>query len=370
MKIKNQRETILHLIETSDVGGAEKVMIDLACGLEKRGFHSIACLRKEGMLYDELVKRGVETYVLEENGFFDLGFLVKLVMIVIKKKVSIIHAHEFLMNVYGTIVGMISATPVVITLHGKLYYVDKWWRRLALRFASLFSQLTCVSEDLQCYVSKELQIPYNRIKTIYNGIDTKIRVRGNNYSLIKTELGIRDGYKIVGTVANLNPIKGHIYLLRAIPTIIQEYPKIIFLFVGKGEEEQKLRSEAMNLGISDYVRYLGFRSDVPELLSLMDIFVLPSLSECLPLSVLEAMAFSIPAVVTNVGGNREIIDDGVTGYVVPAGDPERLAEKILLLLRDKKNAECIGLKGSETIGRKFSIDKMLEQYRSLYNSLL
>lgn len=362
-------KTILHLIETSDLGGAENVMINLATNFEKRGFHSIVCLRNEGMLYNEVVERGVEAYVIEEKGFFDFTFLIKLVMVVRKKKVSLIHAHEFLMNIYGTLAGMMSGTPVVTTLHGKLYYVDKWRRRLALRFVSLLSQLTCVSEDLRCYVSKELKIPNNRIKTIYNGIDTKVRKK-DNYALIRSELGIKDSYMIVGTVANLDAIKGHTYLLRAIPSVIQEFPHVVFLFIGKGDQEEKLREEARTLGISEYVRFLGFRSDVPEFLNSLDVFVLPSLSECLPLSVLEAMSFCVPVVVTDVGGNREIIDDGVTGYIVPPADSKALADNISLLLRDRKIAQTVGSRGSEVIDRKFSLQAMLAQYESLYHSLL
>ncbi len=370
MQVHTGVKTILHLIETTELGGAEKVLVNLAWGLEKRDFYSIVCLREEGSLQRELMERGVETYILKEGGFFDLRFLMNLLGLVIRKRVSIIHAHEFLMNVYGTVLGVLSARPVVTTLHGKFYYIEKWRRRTALRLVSRFSQLVCVSEDLRFFVSKSLQIPSHRIKTIHNGVDLDTSLRNKVGSNIKSELGIEDGCKVIGTIASLYPIKGHRYLLYAIPNIIQRYPKVIFLFIGKGEEEEKLRNEAANIGVSSSVRFLGFRSDVLELLNSMNVFVLPSLSECLPLSVLEAMASCVPAVVTDVGGVREIIEDGETGYVVPSRDPTVLAEKILALLENEKKATSMGLKAREVIRNRFSLKKMMDEYTALYNSLI
>jgi glycosyltransferase involved in cell wall biosynthesis len=227
----------------------------------------------------------------------------------------------------------------------------------------------CVSEDLRGFVSEKIGIPKNRIVTIYNGIDTELFAKSEKAVLMKEKFGIKNGQKVVGTVANLNPMKGHTYLLKAIPSIIQDYPSVVFLFVGKGDQEEKLRKEALDLGIFEYVKFLGFRSDIPELLNLMDVFVLPSLSECLPLSVLEAMALSVPTVVTDVGGIREIIKDQETGYIVPPADPAALADKISLLLGDRTNARSIGLGGREAVDEKFSIETMLAQYQSLYNSL-
>jgi glycosyltransferase involved in cell wall biosynthesis len=367
--METKTRTILHLIETSDLGGAENVMINLVTNLEEDGYHSIVCLRKEGALYDELIKRGIEAHIINEEGFFDVRFVINLFVLVRMKKVSLIHAHEFLMNVYGTIVGKLSGRPVVTTLHGKFYYYEKWRRRFALQLVSKFSQLVCVSEDLRGFVSEKIGIPKNRIVTIYNGIDTELFAKSEKAVLMKEKFGIKNGQKVVGTVANLNAMKGHTYLLKAIPSIIRDYPSVVFLFVGKGDQEEKLRKEALDLGIFEYVKFLGFRSDIPELLNLMDVFVLPSLSECLPLSVLEAMALSVPTVVTDVGGIREIIKDQETGYIVPPADPAALADKISLLLGDRTNARSIGLGGREAVDEKFSIETMLAQYQSLYNSL-
>ncbi len=368
--MKLEEKTVLHLIETSDVGGAERVMMSLACGLKEKGFRSIACLRRQGDLNRELIQRGIETYILKENGVFDFGFLGRLLRVVAKKQISLIHAHEFLMNMYGSALGFLSARPVVTTLHGKFYFYEKWRRRSALRLVSRLSQLVCVSEDLRDFVSANLGIPKNRIRTIYNGVDGVRSGDPRKRNSRKSELGIQSEWKVVGTIANLYPVKGHTYLLKAIPGIVARYPEVIFLFCGSGGEEQKLRTEAQELGVSEKVRFLGFRRDIPDLLELMDLFVLPSLSECLPLSVLEAMAVSLPVVMTGVGGCREMIKDRETGYIVPPADPAALEEKIVLLLQDEKQAKAMGLRAREEFTRKFSLEVMLDNYSALYDSLI
>jgi glycosyltransferase involved in cell wall biosynthesis len=361
---------VLHTIETTGPGGAENVLISLATGLDRMKFQSFVCLRNEGWLKDELDRRGVKTFIIEEKGSFDVGFLLKILLLVVREKISLIHAHEFGMSVYGSIVGSLARRRVVTTIHGRNYYWKKMRRRLAMRIASRLSQMVTVSMEQQYFLQEKTGIRPKMLKTIYNGIDISEYARNNNTASKKLELGINGGTKVVGTVGNLYPVKGQTYLLKAIPSILEDCPDVIFLFIGRGDQEQVLRHEVIDLGINEHVCFLGFRSDVPALLDLMDVFTLPSLEECLPLSVLEAMAKSVPPVVTDVGGNREIIKDGKTGFIVPPANPEALAEKIILLLKCKELAEGFGARASSEVKMKFSREAMLSCYESLYNTLL
>lgn len=370
MDSRNQKRIILHLIETGGPGGAEKVLIDLASGFNDGRFESIVCLRKEGWLSGELIKRGIETHVFSENEVNDIVFLVKLLEIVQKRRVSIIHAHEFLMNAYSTFIGILSRKPVLTTVHGKSYYCEAWRRMLMMRFASRFSRMITVSNDLLHFLVEMTGIKPHRLKTIYNGIDLAAFKPASSVKPTRLSIGINENDFVIGTVGNLYLIKGHTYLINAIPIIVREVQNVVFLFAGRGDQEEHLRTETVNLGIQSKVKFLGFRSNVPELLSLMDVFVLPSLGECLPLSILEAMAMCVPPVVTDVGGNKEIIENGKTGYLVPPGDTEALAEKILFLLRDKGAAEAIGRDARKKVEEKFSLELMLANYDSMYRSLL
>lgn len=364
------KKTILHIIETGGPGGAENVLINLSSGLDKERFNSIALLCKKGWLYDELVKHGIETYVFEEDSLWGLAFLARFIALVVKKKVAIIHAHEFLMSLYATVVGVLTARQIITTMHGKYYYWEKRRRRIAMRLISRFSQMVSVSEELRHFIAGKTGIPVKRIQTVYNGIDLQKYCKSVEIAPKKLQLGIKEGIKVICSVGNLYPVKGHTYLLKAIPKIVHEYPDVVFLFAGRGGEEKKLLLEAEHLGITDYVKFLGFRSDIADLLSISDIFVLPSLAESLPLSVLEAMAMGIPPIVTDVGGNREIIEDQKTGFIVPPANPEALSEKIILLLKDEELANRIREQARVAIIKKFSLEGMTAQYESLYLSLL
>jgi glycosyltransferase involved in cell wall biosynthesis len=366
---KNHEMNVLHLIGTSGPGGAENVLINLAGGLKKRGHQSVAVLRKRGWLYDELMKNDIETIIIHEEGMFDFTFLIKLLALIKKKKISHIHAHEFLMSLYGAVVGLLAAKPVITTFHGKNYYWEKARRRIIMRWVSRLSSMVAVSDDLRAFLSDKVGIRKQRVQTIYNGVDV------NKYNEVapgtdeKRLLHVQETDTIVGTVGNLYVVKGQTYLLKAIPAVLRSRPNTVFLFAGRGDQEGALRSEAKSLGIEDNVRFLGFRSDVPRLLGIMDIFILPSLSECLPLSVLEAMVMGVPSIVTDVGGNREIIDDTQTGYIVPPANPEALAEKILFLLNDTERAKKMGEKAREAITTHFSLPAMIDKYETLYRSL-
>jgi glycosyltransferase involved in cell wall biosynthesis len=371
VKKQTCRHTILHLIETKGPGGAEKVLIALADSMNQKRFRSVVCLRDTGWLYEKLLERGIKSFILKDTGLlFDVGYVGKLMRICKQEKVTLIHAHEFLMNFYGSLVGILSRIPVVTTVHGRYYYWEKARRRMAMRFSAKHSQMVTVSQELSGFLEEKVGIPVERLRTIYNGISVGIYSHKKDNISKMTLPGISSKTKIVGTVGNLYPVKGQIHLLRAIPLILQECPDVIFLFAGRGQLEETLKSEAVDLGIWDYVRFLGFVSDVPALLNILDVFTLPSLDECFPLSVLEAMAHAVPPVVTDVGGNREIIKEGETGYIVPPANPKALAGSIIRLLKDKELAKSMGEQAFEEVQKNFSLETMLSQYEGLYNSLI
>jgi glycosyltransferase involved in cell wall biosynthesis len=204
---------------------------------------------------------------------------------------------------------------------------------------------------------------------VYNGINIEEYKEPTDIERKKREIGIKKDESIIGNVASLFPVKGQIYFLAAAKEVIKEFPKVKFLIIGEGWIEDKLKEEADKLGITSHVEFLGFRNDVKELLNIMDMFVLPSLSEGLPFSLLEAMACRIPVIATKVGGIPEIIDDGMNGFLVPPADPEALAEKIKCLLEDPIGADRLAQRGYEKI-ELFDIQSMLKAYEEIYSGLI
>lgn len=362
-------KTILHLIETRGPGGAENVFLALANGINKNRYRSIACLRATGWVHEQLTKQGISTYLISDRGMLDPGFVGALVRLCRRENVALIQCHEFLMNFYGSVAGFLCRIPVVTTVHGRYYYWEKARRRWAMRFAARRSQMITVSEELRGFLVQKVGIPDERLKTIYNGIDLGKHCRAVSRGPGPAGLGPDAQPQVVGTVGNLYPVKGQAYLLQAIPSILKEFPHAIFAFAGRGDLEETLKRQAVDFGIEAHVRFLGFVEDVPALLDTFDVFVLPSLAEVFPLSVLEAMAHGVPPVVTDVGGNREIMEDGVSGYIVPPADPSALAEKIALLLRNRELARGMAEKAHETVRNRFSLEAMLSGYERLYDSL-
>lgn len=190
---------------------------------------------------------------------------------------------------------------------------------------------------------------------------------------VREELGIGEGTTIVGTVGNVNPVKGHMYLVRAAETLKTESDgDIVVLIAGKivesrGKYFHQLQSLRENLNVKDVVHFLGRRNDVPSLLSAFDVFVLPSTAEACPMAVLEAMAAEKPIVASNVGGIPEQIDDGESGWLVPAENPSELAKAILDTLDDENEARRRGKNARQKAVETFSLERCVERHVTVYN---
>ena len=167
-------KTVLHLIETSGPGGAEKMLISLVEHLDKSQYGSIICLLKDGWLNRQLRDRGCETVIIPQNHSVDFGWLFKLMRLIRKRAISVIHAHEFVMNAYGSIASVITGVPIVTTVHGRSYYCEKLRRRLAYRFAARQSVMVAVSDSIMHFLVREIGIKPERIRRIYNGVSTNL----------------------------------------------------------------------------------------------------------------------------------------------------------------------------------------------------
>jgi len=363
--------TILHLIETWDPGGAEKMLISLVTSLDTTHYRSVICLLKDGWLNRQLRHRGFDTVILPQRKGLDPGWIYQCMRLIRQKKVDLLHAHEFAMNFYGCIAARIMGIPIITTVHGKGYYADKWRRRFAYRFVSRNSlRMVAVSEDVRHFLITEVGASPDHLATIYNGIDPKPFTPSEEVAGIRKELGIEGTALVIGTIGSLYPVKGHGYLLNAAARVASVLPGAIFLIAGRGELLNPLQEEAGKLGIIKNVRFLGFREDIQAILQAMDLFVLPSLSEGLSLSLLEAMAAGKPVVATNVGGNPEVVLHGITGYLVPPKDPESLALRVVELLKDRSLAQQFGANGQRRVYERFRIEQMVKSYQELYKEAL
>ncbi len=208
-------------------------------------------------------------------------------------------------------------------------------------------------------------MPPDRVYAVPNGIDATPYLDDADRTNIRRELGLAEGDVAVGTLAHFTPRKAHADLLKAAVIAVRSAPSLVLLWAGEGPLERSLRIEAARMGLADRVRFLGFRSDALRLHRAFDIFCLPSLLEGLPLSVLEAMASARPCVVTAVSGNPEIVVEGVTGFLVPPRDPERLAEAIAELANDPIARAAMGEAGRQRVLEHFTLDAAVRRMREV-----
>ena len=358
---------VLYLLETGGPGGAERMLLDLAENLGP-GWEPVVGVMKAGWLQSQAALAGIPCAMVSGNGLGDLDVLERLLETVETHEIDVIHAHEFYMSTIGTLVSWATGVPLVVTIHGKSYYPDKRRRRAACRLmAAGAAALVTVSEDLCRFFCHTTGTPLDRVRVIYNGIDLRggSAARCRNPELLDSA-GIPREAKIVGCVGNLYPVKGHLDLIRATQTIVKQRPTTHVVILGRGALHDVLVAEAQALGIRDRIHLLGYRDDVKEWLSAMDVFTMPSLSEGLPLSLLEAMAAGVPPVVTEVGGMPEVVQDGETGFIIPARNVAALADRLAYLLGNPPLAAKMGVAARDRILDQFTVDRMAAEYRAVY----
>jgi glycosyltransferase involved in cell wall biosynthesis len=239
-------------------------------------------------------------------------------------------------------------------------------KRYSLRFID--ETITVAESNKKFMLSTFGWSSHLRVRAIPNGVDTHKYSNQKENDNCPSEKEDHEYTAVV--VAGLNNQKGHEYLIKAIPMILTRLPRVQFLFVGDGHLRNFLETLTVSLGVQHAVRFLGWREDVTTILRSTDLFVLPSLFEGLPLSLIEAMACAKAVVATNVDGTADVVVDGVTGYLVPPKEPEQLAQKIVTLLKNRNLRQQFGRAGQERVSALFGAERMAENYASLYSKYL
>lgn len=363
---------ILYVIESGDPGGAENVLLSLAEYFKMKYSVGVGCFR-EGWVYNELKFRKFNPQLIHtKKGSFDVSLLSNLLRLIKKENIGLIHSHLFDTNFYSCIAAKMMNIPHIATEHGDIHLATRKMnikRFIKAKVMSIFSdKIIFVSKFTRDKFLRIAKVPKKKAIVVYNGIDLNKYEDQIDIQKKRAEIGINQDEFVIGNVGSLYPVKGQTYLLKAARNVISEIPSAKFLFIGKGGLKNILKEEAEHLGIENSVKFLGFREDIKELLKVMNVFVLSSLSEGLPLSLIEAMASKVPVVATNVGGIPEVVDDGMNGFLIPPAEPEAMAIKIKSLLKDSFLADTVAQQGYEKI-RQFDIQSMLNKYEEIYSEL-
>lgn len=365
--------TILHTIETGGHGGAESVVLNLASRLDPSRFRSLALLEEDDWLRKKLEEQKIATFLVRSKGWYDLRMPRALIRLVREQAVDLIHAHLPGQNFNGCIAARWTNCKAVATYHGpiELREARGFQGEVKLWFVRHAAAAIVVVCDYVGRMLSDLGFHSGKIQRIYNGIDAP-RFQNAGKGKLHRELGLADGTKIVGMVANVRQSKDYDSFIRAARQISESMPNTRFLAVGDVDPVlgPPLRELVKELSLGERFLFLGSREDVPDILSDLDVFVLASTSEGVPLVLLEAMAASKPVVATHCGGPTEIIEDGHTGFLVSARDPQSLASQVAKLLADPGLAAALGQRARSKVERDFSLTRMVCEYEHLYERLL
>jgi glycosyltransferase involved in cell wall biosynthesis len=355
-----------HLIESDGPGGAERMLASLAAELQATGSETlvIAPARGEGWLARELSGTGVQVELFELDRPFSPSFARWLAGVFRRHGITLAHSHEFTMAVYGAWAARMAGIPHVITMHGSRYYAGRLQRRVAMRLAVQFSAATvAVSASLRRHLARDLWFRPSRVVTIPNGVRPPVT---DGPSTLRDDLGLEAADQLVVAVGNLYPVKGHSVLLEALALLAPRFPRLHVAIAGRGELEATLRQRATALQLNDRFHLLGLRSDVTNVLAGADVFVLPSLSEGVPLALLEAMLTAKPVVASAVGEVPTVLDGGRAGMLVPPSDPPALAAALDELLSDSARARALGTAAHARASDAYTFDVMMKSYLSVY----
>lgn len=368
----------MHVVETLDVGGAETVVANIV-NQTSPGFHAdVCCLMHAGPIAERISPR-VNIIVMGKSvkgNDYLLPF--RLAKILRTRRIDIVHSHDWGTLLETALAAIIAGVVVIHMVHGpSIHYptTDRWAplkkyiRRLVERLMYIkVHRVIAVSEMVRRELVDDIGLPAGKIAMIRNGI--KLSTKHQNVAEIRTSLGISPDDMLLITVGRLAEIKNYALLLDAFASAQRSVATLTLLFVGDGPERENLEEKALMLRVKDKVHFLGSRSDVSELLSASDIFALSSRYEGISLALLEAMAANLPAVVTRVGGNTEVVTDGLNGYVVESGNVNELATAIVELASDKIKRKSMGNAARIRVENDFDLTKTVQKYEKLYLSSL
>ena len=360
---------ICHIVDSLDIGGLERTIVEIVLGL--KGYeHEVWCLKKKSVLAKDIEDSGIKIREFNFEGGLNLLSVNKLASELRKERFDIVHSHGLFPFMWGEPAAILAGVPARI-VHCQNVYDDVFGKnRLKFRiFAYFTKKIIAVSEAVKRSLINHVGIDPDKVVVIYNSSadmsaqDTRIR------GAMRQALGLGDSF-VIGSIGRVEKHKGHSFLIEAISKCKESGADYRAIIAGDGPERENLKSEIHRLGLDDAVIMPGWRRDITGLLSTMDVFIQPSLlQEGLPLALAEAASAGLPLIATPIGGNPEIVEDGVNGFIVPAGDPGALAEKIRYLMENSREAARMGENSKKLWMEKFTLTRMIDEIDSLYKML-
>ena len=376
---------ILNLISSSGFYGVENLLLSLGKFFPKNNdiFYLGILENKqnaENVFYNKAISENVKTFIFPGRFKFDFKVLKELHDFINNYSIDILHTHGLKPNFYGYILSKFTKLPIIATTHSWISNpIEQYLKSNNLTlFSALqyhfdqkllrkFDKIIAISEFIQNKLVGN-KIELKKIELIYNGVN--ISDYYHSTLNIRSEFTINNDSIIVATAARLSIEKGLIYYLEAAKKVLEIYENTIFLLTGSGPLLKKLQTKTLEHGIKKNVLFTGFRTDMAAVYKSIDIFILPSIREGMPMVLLEAMASSKPIIATNVGGISEIITNNLDGLLVEPGNSKDLALSIIRLIQSEKLKESLAKNAYQTVQDRFSVQKTTQKYYKCYREVL
>ncbi len=362
------------MVDDFSEGGAAAVVDNIIRGVSGSEFkHHVCCLDAVGKLGTEYTKRGLLVVCVGRSPGVDLGVTRKICKVIKENNINIIHAHQYTAYFYSLMSSFLmnKRPKLVYTEHGRHYpEVFRWKRAVINQVLHHFTHsFVAVSEAVKESLVKYEKLPAKKIKIVLNGIDMGEFSSKKRPGLSK-ELGLMDGDLVVATMSRLIEAKNHQMLIKAFPSVLEKVPNAKLMIVGDGEYRTELESLALECKIGTRVVFTGLRDDIKDILAFVDVLSLMSFYEGTSMTLLEGMAAGLPIVASNISGNKYLVDDNVSGFLIPLDEPGLLSECLVRLLMDKNIRSKMGREGKKNLSERFSREKMSMKYAEIYTNLL
>jgi glycosyltransferase involved in cell wall biosynthesis len=373
---------ILYIIDSLlNNAGTENHLLQLIKNLDKSRFKCyVFALKNKQIFMQKFIAAGAEIFPFSLKRIYDYHAVrigIKLIIFLKKEKIDIVQTFHIGSDIYGTLVSKIAGVSAIISSRRDLGFCEnKSYYTFLRRLLNLMvSKTICVSHSVRNTIINREKIKIKKIVTIYNGVDLNIFKNSVNKELKAKEIGLNPNVPIIGTIANIRPIKGLEYLIHAAQRVLSEFPDAQFIVAGgcvPGSEKyyNYLKSLIIDNNLKHNFFFLGERKDAKEIISILDIFVLPSLSEGFSNTVIEAMAMGKPVVATNVGGNPEAVLPNINGILVHSRDAEAISKAVIKLITTKNLVKRMGNNGRKRVEEFFKLDSMIKEMEKLYSALI
>lgn len=364
---------VLLLVHGLPVGGTEKVVVDLSLWMRKKGVSVIiGCLDQIGPLGISLQEEGFHLKLFQRKPGFDRTLPIRLAAFASREKCDLVHAHQYTPFFYAALAKLLTKFSLVFTEHGRFYPdVPNWKRRIFNRIIGKnVDWITAVSQEVRKSLEKTESFPPDHIEVLHNGIDLSIFPKKHNLrKKFRKESGIPDEALVIGTVARLNVIKNQKFLIEAFHVLRKSIPGIYLLIIGDGPERFSLQTQVKALGLHHEVLFVGEQRNIPEWFNKIDIFALSSLSEGMPMTLLESMAAKVPIITTDVGGIREMLVPNKEALLIKSGDIKAFSEGMKKLIQDPFLRNELSEHAKMRVTKEFSLEVICRRYLEIYGKV-